>query len=171
MERYYEHILINHFVNNRQMFFIAGPRQVGKTTLSFSLKKFNKEVYYLNWDNLDHRNIILRGPEAMAKFANFATLGAKYLIFDEIHKYKEWKNLLKGFFDTYGQYFKIVVTGSAKLDVYQRGGDSMMGRYLLYRVFPLTLSEINYLPEHSQLYKEKHLTLMFLNMQLKIVVI
>jgi len=64
------------------------------------------------------------------------------VVFDEIHKYRKWKSFLKGFFDIYGDRLKVVVTGSARLDVYKRGGDSMMGRYFPYRMHPLTVAEL-----------------------------
>jgi hypothetical protein len=64
------------------------------------------------------------------------------VVFDEVHKYRHWKRFLKGFFDTYEKYVRIIVTGSARLDVYKRGGDSMMGRYFLYRLHPLSVREL-----------------------------
>jgi predicted AAA+ superfamily ATPase len=67
----------------------------------------------------------------------------KTIIFDEIHKYPHWKNFLKGFFDTHEkQGLNIVVTGSARLDVYRKGADSLMGRYFPYRMHPLTVAEV-----------------------------
>ena len=101
---------------------------------------------YLNWDNLDHRAILVEGPAAIAKWAKLDQLRATppFIIFDEIHKYKEFKTLLKGFFDSYAHagQVHIVVTGSARLDVYHTGGDSLMGRYFRYRVHPLSVAEL-----------------------------
>lgn len=127
------------------MIFLMGPRQVGKTTLSLSLKE-NNSFTYLNWDNLDDRAIIIKGPQAIAEHAqlSIARSSPPLIIFDEIHKYGEWKTLLKGFFDSYshGGEVRIVVTGSARLDIYKMGGDSLMGRYFLYRIHPLSVSEL-----------------------------
>jgi len=64
------------------------------------------------------------------------------IVFDEIHKYPKWKQFLKGFFDLYEKKCKIVVTGSAKLNTFRRQGDSLMGRYFLYRVHPLSVAEL-----------------------------
>jgi hypothetical protein len=64
------------------------------------------------------------------------------IVFDEIHKYAKWKNFLKGFFDNYNEKIKIIVTGSARLDVYRAGGDSLMGRYLSYVICPLSVGEL-----------------------------
>lgn len=144
MERIYEQLIQEHLLNNRQMLFLAGPRQVGKTTCSLHTKEFIQHLYYLNWDNRDHQKIIITGPAAVATYLNLekATVGLTVIIFDEIHKYSKWKNFLKGFFDTYSDLAKIIVTGSAKLDIYKKGGDSLMGRYFLYRIHPLTVGEL-----------------------------
>ena len=119
------------------MAFIAGPRQVGKTTSS---RQFTSGHYYLNWDNEDHRSIIVRGPGAVAEYIGLPDKDV--IVFDEIHKYPLWKSFLKGFYDTYGPGVRIVVTGSARLDIYRKGGDSLMGRYFLYRMHPLSVAEL-----------------------------
>jgi len=118
-----------------KMVFISGPRQVGKTTLSLQIgdDSFPGSYTCLNWDNRQDRKAIL---------ADTLPADKKLLIFDEIHKYKKWKNYLKGEFDKYKEKFKILVTGSARLDIYRRGGDSLLGRYRPYRLHPLSLGEL-----------------------------
>ncbi len=118
---------------DKKMVFIGGPRQVGKTTLSTLIgnSKYAK-FSYLNWDNPEDKKKILS--------AQFDPV-AKLLIFDEIHKYKKWKNYIKGQFDKYKERFSILVTGSARLDLYRKGGDSLMGRYYYYRLHPFSLAE------------------------------
>lgn len=121
---------------DEKMVFVGGPRQVGKTTLALSLLRDGSEKHpaYLNWDNPDVRKTLLRG----------ALPGDEDLvIFDEIHKYKGWRNLVKGFYDTNKSSRRFLVTGSARLDYYRRGGDSLQGRYHYYRLHPLSLYEIN----------------------------
>ncbi len=122
------------------MAFLVGPRQVGKTTASL---KSLAGCAYLNWDNQEHRKIILEGPLAVINYSGGERLSKKKIsiIFDEIHKYPKWQNFLKGFFDTYNDVVHICVTGSARLNVYKYGGDSMMGRYFLYRMHPLSVRE------------------------------
>jgi predicted AAA+ superfamily ATPase len=108
-------------------------------------------THYLNWDNQDDRRRILAGPASLATVFELDRLRATppVAVLDELHKYSKWKNLLKGFFDTYGDRTKLMVTGSSRLDVFRRGGDSLMGRYLLYRVHPWSVAECHYtdLPE------------------------
>jgi predicted AAA+ superfamily ATPase len=58
-----------------------------------------------------------------------------------LHKYTKWKALLKGFFDTYGDRVRLMVTGSSRIEIFRRGSDSLMGRYLLYRMHPLSVGE------------------------------
>ena len=137
--RLYETIAREHLREHRQMLFMSGPRQVGKTTVAKQLSD-----YYFDWDNRNHQQLILDGPEAIAKACQLdrprETLPV--LVFDEFHKYPRWKNFLKGFFDTYEDQCRVIVTGSAKLDVYRRGGDSLMGRYFPYRIHPFSVAEL-----------------------------
>lgn len=134
-------LLREHFEDNRQMVLLAGPRQVGKTTVCKSLDAHAK---YLNWDDQDDRRLILRGPKAVAEALALHRLAAErpLVVFDELHKHRRWKQFLKGFFDGFGADARIAVTGSARLDVYRRGGDSLMGRYFLYRMNPLSVGEL-----------------------------
>ncbi|MDP6978711.1 MAG: ATP-binding protein, partial [Myxococcota bacterium] len=125
----------------RQMCFVAGPRQVGKTTSCRRLA-----TTYLDWDVQEHRALIAAGQHAVAERAGLELLQADdeapVLVLDELHKYPRWKNFLKGFFDLHGERCHIVVTGSSRLDAYRRGGDSLMGRYFLYRMHPLSVAEL-----------------------------
>jgi hypothetical protein len=137
--RLYTAVLKEHYARERQMVLVSGPRQVGKTTTCGALGGV-----YLNFDNSDDRRLLLRGPGALAERLELDRLQATppLVVFDELHKYGRWKTLLKGFFDTYGDRVRIAVTGSAKLDVYRRGGDSLMGRYFLYRMHPFSVAEL-----------------------------
>ncbi|HAR49101.1 MAG TPA: DUF4143 domain-containing protein [Smithella sp.] len=118
---------------DEKMVFIGGARQVGKTSMAkYIAENHYKTSDYLNWDvREDRRNII------QSSFKGNAGI----ILFDEIHKYKDWKNYLKGQYDKHRGDFKILVTGSARLDVYRRGGDSLMGRYFYYRLHPFSLAE------------------------------
>ncbi len=111
---------------------IGGPRQVGKTTLAKTFIQKNEQ--YLNWDDLEDRQI-LKTHQIDPKL--------KIVILDEIHKYARWRTLLKGLYDKYKQELKIIVTGSAKLDHFRKGGDSLFGRFFYYRLHPLTLAEVD----------------------------
>lgn len=141
LPRIYLEVIRDHFARNRQMLFFSGPRQVGKTTSSLNAVSPER---YLNWDNEEHRALILAGPLTVARHLGILELQTPLplVVFDEIHKYRHWKRFLKGFFDTYEKQVRIIVTGSARLDVYKRGGDSMMGRYFLYRIHPLSVREL-----------------------------
>ena len=128
-----------HLRDYRQMVFISGPRQVGKTTISESLASV-----YLSWDDEDVRKAIQSGQRTLAaKYGiDKPTSARRVVVFDEIHKYSRWKQFLKGFYDIYGKSWRIVATGSARMDVYKKGGDSMMGRYFPYRMHPLSVAEL-----------------------------
>ncbi len=136
--RIYPAILREHFELHRQMAFVSGPRQVGKTWVCKSIAEA-----YFNWDNTDDRRTLLRGPAALAEILGVDRLRTNppIIVLDELHKYAKWKTLLKGFFDTYGERARLLVTGSSRLDIFRRGGDSLMGRYLLYRMHPWSVGE------------------------------
>lgn len=144
MERIVTRILAKELLEHRQMAFVSGPRQVGKTTLARDLLG-SQPGRYFNWDNPAHRQIILSGIENLAAHAGLDQLHAQapILAFDELHKYKDWKNWLKGFFDEYEKQAHILVTGSARMDIFRKGGDSLMGRYFHYRMHPLSLRELS----------------------------
>lgn len=145
MKRLYKAIIEEHFKHDQQMLFFVGPRQAGKTTVSLMAKELTDQLTYLNWDNLDHRAIILKGTASVSDHAGLNKLSSKtpVVIFDELHKYGKWKGFLKGFFDVNKGKVHIIVTGSSRLDVYRKGGDSLMGRYFPYRLHPLSLAEIH----------------------------
>jgi uncharacterized protein len=119
-----------------KMVFIGGPRQVGKTTLALSYLPDGSQTHsaYLNLDNVKKRVALLRGELPQDE---------SMLIFDEIHKYAQWRNLVKGFYDTSKKDIQFLLTGSARLDYYRKGGDSLQGRYFYYRLHPLSLMELN----------------------------
>jgi predicted AAA+ superfamily ATPase len=133
-----------HFRECRQMLFLSGPRQVGKTTTAHEIGGRFARFAAFNWDKQEHRRQILAGPDRVAEAAGLNALseGKGLVLFDELHKYGRWKDFLKGFFDTYGERTKIAVTGSARLDFFKRSGDSLMGRYFPYRMHPLSVAEL-----------------------------
>ncbi len=136
--RLYDTIFSDQLTQHRQMVWVSGPRQVGKTTTCRALA----DTYH-NWDNLDDRKLFLAGPAAIAEKDGLNQLTSKppVLVFDELHKYRQWKGFLKGFFDTYAEKTRILVTGSSRLETFRRGGDSLMGRYFLYRMHPFSVGE------------------------------
>ncbi len=114
----------------RKMVFVAGPRQVGKTTLALSLAGARRG--YVNWDVASHRERLLKGELPAVKL----------WVFDEIHKYRRWRNYLKGLYDSRPPGQRILVTGSGRLDLYRFGGDSLQGRYHLLRLHPFSAAEL-----------------------------
>lgn len=116
-----------------KMVFISGARQVGKTTLSTELvTDYFKSASYYNWDYREDRKIIIN--------SEWRT-DSDPIILDEVHKYSKWKTLVKGNYDKWKDKFKFLVTGSARLNISRRGGDSMQGRYHHYRLHPFSLAE------------------------------
>ena len=118
-----------------RMVFIGGPRQVGKTTfaLQFLSEPSPRHPGYISWDDPMDRNRLIRGE---------LPSNEPVIVIDEIHKFAGWRNLIKGFFDKQRHDRRFIVTGSARLDLYSRGGDSLLGRYRFHRLHPITLPEM-----------------------------
>jgi len=131
---------------NDKMVFIGGPRQVGKTTFAREIvsEHFTKAAYF-NWDNRAHRKSVMDGAWPGS---------AELIVLDEIHKYRKWKTLVKGHYDVLKDRFRFLITGSARLDVYRKGGDSMLGRYHYYRMHPFSLAEANGIHPNIDILKE-----------------
>lgn len=115
----------------KKMVIIGGPRQVGKTTLAQHILGKARNGY-LNWDNPEHREKILKRELP----------SSAVWVFDEIHKYRGWRNYIKGLYDVLGKQHKFLITGSARLDYYRHAGDSLQGRYHYLRLHPLSVAEL-----------------------------
>ncbi|OPL11277.1 MAG: ATPase [delta proteobacterium ML8_D] len=128
MKRYLTNYILDDL--KKKIVLLTGPRQSGKTTLS---KMLSNNFDYLNFDNPEHRLGLIERSWDRSK---------DLIIFDELHKFKNWKSWLKGIYDTEGVQPRIIVTGSAKLDIYRKVGDSLAGRFFQFRLHPLDLKEI-----------------------------
>ncbi|OGT40571.1 MAG: hypothetical protein A3F12_07500 [Gammaproteobacteria bacterium RIFCSPHIGHO2_12_FULL_38_14] len=141
MKRYIESFILQDL--KKKMVFIGGPRQVGKTILSKNICRAYQKSQYLNLDLDRDRKIILKQQWSQDE---------QLIVFDELHKYPRWKRWIKGVYDTKPEHQQYLVTGSARLDVYRRGGDSLMGRYHYWRLHPFTLDEHPEKISHNQVY-------------------
>jgi predicted AAA+ superfamily ATPase len=117
-----------------KMVFLSGPRHVGKTTLAKAFLKSGEDLY-LNWDQREDRKKILAGRWPATRCT---------VVLDELHKYKRWKNWVKGEVDAHGRRVRFLITGSARLDIYRRGGDSLQGRYHAHRLHGFSIGELLY---------------------------
>lgn len=140
----------------RQMRFITGPRQCGKTTLAKEKlrQEHSSQLYYL-WDL---RQVRERYKKNQLFFTEDQPPSQKkaWVCFDEIHKIPKWKNALKAIFDGSSDHYQFIITGSAKFDMFKKAGDSLSGRYFTFNLFPLSLSELrkpfrpSLIPAHAQ---------------------
>ncbi|MCG2726127.1 MAG: AAA family ATPase [Elusimicrobia bacterium] len=126
---------------HNKMMFISGPRQAGKTTLAKSLLKASGQGLYFNWDIIKDQKKLIKDPYFFEKISRVPSKKS-LIVFDEIHKYAKWKNYLKGVYDGYGDEFLFIATGSGRLNLFKKGGDSLLGRYFSLQLFPLSLGEI-----------------------------
>lgn len=118
----------------QRMLFLSGPRQAGKTTI-VRTNLCQREENIFNWDDRKVRALYRSDPHF------FSNAPGEWICFDEIHKRNQWKNILKGIYDTFKTRFRFVVTGSARLEVFRRSGDSLVGRYFNTHLFPLNLGD------------------------------
>ncbi|MBI4356566.1 MAG: ATP-binding protein [Gammaproteobacteria bacterium] len=137
MERYIAP-LVEEF-SREKFVLLSGPRQVGKTTLAKKWLEAEKGSY-VNWDDASDRKLILE----QTFLSQTEGKASSAFVFDELHKYARWKSWLKGLYDKHAHHLKVVVTGSAKLDVYKRHGDSLFGRYESLRLHPLSIGELSH---------------------------
>ena len=128
----------------KKMVFLAGPRQTGKTWMAKEIAKEYSHPVYLNYDNIDHQKII----NEHAWLDN-----TDLLILDELHKMPRWKNYLKGLYYTKLGNLHILVTGSARLDLYHKVGDSLAGRYFLHHLLPISLAELKQIGEPVDMHR------------------
>jgi predicted AAA+ superfamily ATPase len=127
----------------RHMVFLAGPRQAGKTRLAkFWLAKNDCSSLYFNWDDVATRRAYLKDNRFFESPARSVNTHDPWVVFDEIHKRQRWRDILKGAYDLFAEEFRFLITGSARLDLFRRSGDSLVGRYNLFHMMPLSLSEV-----------------------------
>jgi len=120
---------------------IEGVIGVGKTTLAKRLlPKLIDGVNYFNWDLTEHRKLL--STQIFSGKLDLGGTDQKVIVFDEIHKYRRWKNAIKGLFDKYEPNARWIITGSAALNVYRKGQDSLMGRAFTYNLCPLSVAEL-----------------------------
>lgn len=129
-------------LSEKPMIFISGPRQVGKTTISKEISKEFANSLYFNWDLILNKKKLIENPLFFTELER-KDQSVPLIILDEIHKYKEWKNYLKGIYDQFFESYRFLVLGSGRLDIYQKGSDSLAGRYFSFNVWPFTISEIS----------------------------
>lgn len=128
-------------IRDKSMVFLAGPRQSGKTTLAQIISRSFTNSLYFNWDIAQDRPLLIENP-AFFEDMERKDSSEPFIVFDEIHKYKLWKNYLKGIYDQFHQSYRFLVSGSGRLDIYQKGGDSLAGRYLIFHLWPFTVAEL-----------------------------
>ncbi len=143
MQRFVENYIFDPEISAGKMIFLTGPRQVGKTTFAKNwLASTGNEDTYFDWDDPAVRAEYNRNPLYFRNIVNGKFKDKPIpLVFDEIHKHRNWKNLLKGIYDPLKEKIQLLVTGSARLGLYRKSGDALIGRYFSYQMFPLGLPE------------------------------
>jgi uncharacterized protein len=134
----------NQLSADKPLIMLAGPRQAGKTTFAQDIvsKDFTDTVYF-NWDIAEDKSRLINDPVFFTKAPRESISSKPLVILDEIHKYRNWKNYLKGIYDQFKNDYQFLVTGSGRLEFSRKAGDSLAGRFLKFHIFPFTLAELN----------------------------
>lgn len=150
--RYLQSTINSLSLARHKMAFISGPRQCGKTTLAKNMLRQAKDGAYFNWDEKQFRQAWTKHPLGLIQqvLNDHQSNKTPLIVLDEIHKSKGWKQNIKGVYDSIEQDIDIVVTGSAKLNVYRRGSDSLLGRYYHFRLHPFSVKEL--LAKHPEIH-------------------
>ena len=135
---------------DKAMVMLAGPRQAGKTTFARDIvaKDFQDTIYF-NWDLAADKQRLIKDPAFFSREPRTSASSRPLVIFDEIHKYRNWKNYLKSVYDQFSKEYQFLVTGSGRLEFSRKAGDSLAGRFLKFHIFPFTLAELS--PYHREL--------------------
>lgn len=144
IERIVKTYLFDPELNAWKMIFLTGPRQVGKATFAKEwFKGSGMDDMYFNWDDPSIARKYRRNPLIFRNLIDGKSCKSLVpVVFDEIHKQRDWRNILKGIYDTNQEKMMLLVTRSARLGLYRKSGDSLVGRYFLYQMFPLGLPEV-----------------------------
>lgn len=141
IKREYYRRIWREFDEEKHLVLISGPRQTGKTTLAKSFAADEETSLYFNYDIAANKATLHTNPAFFEEMDRRGT-ASPLIILDEIHKFGDWKNYLKGIYDGYAEDYRFLVTGSGRLDLYQRSGESLAGRHLQFHLFPLTVGEL-----------------------------
>lgn len=129
------------FNAEKKLILVSGPRQAGKTTFAKDIASKEPVSLYFNYDIPANKVRILTNPTFFEE-VDRKKGDLPLIILDEIHKYIDWKNYLKGIYDGYADEFRFLVTGSGRLELSRKKGDALAGRYLHFHFYPFTIGEI-----------------------------
>lgn len=143
LRRSVENYAFDESLTGRHMIFLAGPRQAGKTRLAREwLRARESSPLYFNWDDFATRRAYAQDSRFFESAARTLGVNDPWIVFDEIHKRRNWRDILKGAYDIFQDDFRFLITGSARLDLFRKSGDFLIGRYNLFHLFPFSIHEL-----------------------------
>ena len=135
---------IKNHLSAKEISFIIGPRQVGKTTLMLLLKEYlekkGEKTLFLNLDVEADKQYFI-SQEALIRKINLEFGKEKgYVFIDEIQRKENAGLFLKGIYDLNLPY-KFIVSGSGSLDLKEKIHESLVGRKRMFELYPISFKE------------------------------
>jgi uncharacterized protein len=139
--------IIEKWLYEKEIIILAGPRQVGKTTLlKILMDKLKQDIikpekiFYLNLEELDVLATLNESPDNLLDYIT-EKKGTNYFFIDEIQYLDNPSNFLKHVYDKYGSSIKLIITGSSNLEIKAKFQDSLAGRKVTFMINPLDFEE------------------------------
>ncbi|OQX85650.1 MAG: ATPase [Candidatus Omnitrophica bacterium 4484_70.2] len=131
-------------LSKKEISFIVGPRQAGKTTLMLFLKDYlekkGEKTLFLNLDIEVDREYFSSQERLIKKIE--LELGKKrgFVFIDEIQRKQDAGLFLKGIYDM-GLPYKFIVSGSGSVELKEKIHESLMGRKRIFELSTLSFEE------------------------------
>lgn len=127
------------WLERREFLMLRGPRQSGKTTFLLHLKAKLPNAEYFTFQDFETAKSFSSNTKLFVE--RFLEKGMKYLLIDEAQNVRDVGGRLKLVYDLYSDRIKAIVTGSGNFDVKVNVSGYLVGRCILFELFPLSFEE------------------------------
>ncbi len=135
----YQQLLDEH--TRSEVSILLGPRQVGKT---FLLKELYSELqsrgFQTQYYNLEIPSDAILFNKSDAELFEMLTMETDIVFIDEFHYLKNASRLFKAIYDS-DKKVKIYASGSSSIEIHKHLKESLAGRRLITKIFPLSIEE------------------------------
>jgi len=141
----------------KEITFIIGPRQAGKTTVMLLLKNYldkkGERTLFLNLDIEQDKEFFTSQVKLLRKIELELGKNPGFVFIDEIQRKEDAGLFLKGIYDMNLPY-KFIVSGSGSVELKEKIHESLVGRKRIFELSTLTFEEfVNF--KTSYRYKDR----------------